>query len=339
MAVTAFARELSRFLGVYMPSERGASPHTVASYRDTFALLLRYMRDALGIDAESVDLDHLSAGNVTGFLSWLEEARGCSPSTRNVRLAAIRSFARFLQYEQPHMMERWQQLLAIRAKRAPKPAVTYAKTEGIRTLLAQPDATSPHGRRDLAVLALMYDTGARVSEVCDLTPKSVRLDEPATVTIVGKGGKARIVPLSPDEAAILETYMSENGLLDPAANGRPLFSNRSGGRLTSAGVRYILKKYASMAREADPSAIPEGFTCHSVRHSRAMGLLEADVNLVYIRDLLGHSSVQTTEVYARADGRRKREALERAHQKVSNGLEPIWVENGDLLKWLESLCK
>ena len=337
MATTAFARELSRFLGVYMPSGRGASTHTIASYRDTFSLLLRYLRDERGTDAESVELGHLSAENVAGFLEWVEEARGCSPSTRNVRLAAVKSFARFLQYEQPQMMEQWQRLLAMRAKRTPAPAVTYAKTDGIRLLLAQPDTSSPHGRRDLAMLALMYDTGARVSEVCNLTPKSVRLDEPATATIVGKGGKARVVPLSPDEAAILETYMSENGLMDPASNARPLFANRSGGKLTSAGVRYILKKYAAMAREADPTAIPERFTCHSVRHSRAMGLLEADVNLVYIRDLLGHSTVQTTEVYARADGKRKREALERAHAKVSNGLEPIWIENGDLLKWLESL--
>jgi len=336
-AVTSFARELSRFLGTYMPSERGASSHTIASYRDAFSLFLRYMRDEVGMVAEDVELDDMSADVVTGFLGWVEEVRGCSASTRNVRLAAIRSFAGFLQYEQPQMMEQWQRILSIRAKKVPGPSVSYAKTDGIRLILAQPDVTTRSGRRDLAMLAVMYDVGARVSEVCSLTPRSVRLDNPPTLTVVGKGRKARVVPLSSDCARMLGTYMDETGLHDPARNGAPLFSNRGGGRLTRAGVSYILGKHVRAARSVDPAAVPEGFSCHSMRHSRAMGLLEADVNLVYIRDMLGHSSVQTTEIYARADGRRKREAIESAYRRVSNGLEPIWLENGDLLKWLESL--
>ncbi len=337
MAVTDFARELSRFLGVYMPSQRGSSANTIASYRDAFALLLTYMRDELGVPAESVALSDLDADVVIGFLDWLEEARCCSAATRNVRLAALKSFAAFLQYEQPQMMEQWQRVLSIKAKKTPKPAVCYAKTDGMRLLLAQPDASTCAGRRDLALLALMYDAAARVSEICDLTPKSVRLDSPPTLTIVGKGGKVRVVPLSTDDASILATYMEENGLFLPENNCRPLFSNRSGGRLTRAGVGYILSKYVAAAREIDPDAIPEGFSCHSMRHSRAMSLLEADVNLVYIRDLLGHSSVTTTEIYARTDSRKRREAIERASKAVSNGIEPVWLENGDLLKWLESL--
>ena len=337
MAVTDFARELSRFLGLHMPSQRGSSANTISSYRDTFVLLLAYMRDELGVLAESVTLSDLDAEVVVGFLDWLEDARGCSAATRNVRLAALRSFAAFLQYEQPHMMSQWQRVLSIKAKKAPKPAVCYAKADGIRLLLEQPDVTTGPGRRDLALMSLMYDAAARVSEVCDLTPKSVRLDKPPTLTIVGKGEKVRVVPLSSDDASILSAYMEENGLLLPENNCRPLFPNRSGGKLTRAGVGYILRKYVSLAREVDPSLIPEGFSCHSMRHSRAMGLLEADVNLVYIRDLLGHSSVTTTEVYARTDGRRKREAIEQASGSVSKGLEPVWLENGDLLKWLESL--
>lgn len=339
MAVTDFARELSRFLGIYMPSQRGASPNAIASYRDAFALFLNYLRSELGMPAESVSLEDVDADIVTGYLDWLERRRGCSAASRNVRLAALKSFASYLQYEQPQMMERWQRMLSIRAKKAKKSAVCYAKTEGIRLLLAQPDTAIRSGRRDLALLALMYDAAARVSETCDLTPKSVRLDKPPTLTIVGKGGKARIVPLSPDNASILETYMEENGLLLPESNDEPLFQNRSGEKITRAGIGYILAKHVAAAREVDGSLIPEGFSCHSMRHSRAMNLLEANVNLVYIRDLLGHSSVTTTEIYARTDGRKKREAIEKASKVVSNGLEPIWLENGNLLKWLESLGK
>ncbi|MFT8710424.1 MAG: tyrosine-type recombinase/integrase, partial [Sporolactobacillus sp.] len=189
-------------------------------------------------------------------------------------------------------------------------------------------------RRNLALLTLLYDTGARVQEIIDLTPSSVRLDEPATVKLIGKGNKARIVPLMNPTVKILRRYMEEQDLLKNFSNVYPLFFNKRKEKLTRAGVHYILTKYKNMAREKDQAIIPEVLSCHCLRHSKAMHLLQAGVNLIYIRDILGHSSIQITEVYAKVDSRQKREAIENAYTDVSPSEKPEWQENQDLLTWL-----
>jgi site-specific recombinase XerD len=327
---------ITAFLGSYLPGEKGTSPHTLASYRDTFSLMLRFCNSERGISAERFVLSDFTAELIVDFLAWLEDTRNSSSATKNVRLAAIRSFAAYLQYIEPIRLAELQKILSIPVKRTAKPHISYAKTDGIRLLLAMPDTSTASGRRDLALLSLMYDCAARVSEITHLTPSCIRLDNPPTVQITGKGGKARVVPLSEGEAQLLFQYMEENDLTAPFAMQYPLFSNRGGGQLTSAGVAYILKRYVTMARKVDPIAIPEGFSCHSMRHSRSMHLLESGVALVYIRDILGHTSVQTTEIYARADGRRKRDAIEAAYQSVLPGNDPVWLTNKGLLEWLRN---
>lgn len=186
------------------------------------------------------------------------------------------------------------------------------------------------------MLALMYDSGCRVQELIDLNPSMVRLEPPCTVKLIGKGKKARIVPLLEDQTKHLRIYMKENRLLEPYSNMYPLFSNNRGEKLTRAGVNYILKKYAKRAREKSSSLIPEKLSCHCLRHSLAMHLLQAGVNLVYIRDILGHESVQVTEVYAKTDSRLKREAIEQAYTDTTPEVVPSWLVNNDLLAWLKS---
>ena len=187
----------------------------------------------------------------------------------------------------------------------------------------------------------MYDSGARVQEIIDLTPSSVRLDNPSIVKLFGKGRKARIVPLQQEQTVFLKEYMQKNHLLETHANQYPLFSNSRNEKLTRAGVTYILKTYADLARKINPAIIPETISCHSLRHSKAMHLLQAGVNLVYIRDLLGHVSVQTTDVYARADSRQKREAFEKAYVDINPAATKTksWEKNNNLLDWLKSLEK
>lgn len=182
----------------------------------------------------------------------------------------------------------------------------------------------------------MYDTGSRVQEIIDLTPSSIRLDKPYTIQIIGKGNKTRIVPLLEQQVKILKSYLDEHGLLKPHARLYPLFSNSHKEKLTRPGVTHILLKYAEKAREKNPAFIPDNLSCHSIRHSKAMHLLQAGVNLVYIRDILGHVSVQTTEIYARADSRQKREAIEKAYIEVTPKEVPIWENNNNLLSWLKS---
>lgn len=336
MRPTDFAKSLTDFLTGYLPGERGASRNTIASYRDTFLVFLTFVKERRGIAAEKLTLDQITKDIVSEFLGWLETTRGCSAATRNVRLAALHSFFRYLQYQKPEGLAEWQRILSIPVKRTEKSTIDYLSVEGIRLLLKGPDQSSRNGRRDLALLSLLYDSAARVQEIIDLTPAMVRLNPPCTVKLIGKGQKARIVPLLEQQVQFLRIYMTEHQLLEPYANSYPIFSNRRHEKLTRAGVNYILAKYANQARAKDPSLIPEKVSCHGIRHSMAMHLLQSGVNLVYIRDILGHSSVQVTEIYARTDSQQKREAIEHAYSDVSPKEAPPWLNNESLLNWLKS---
>lgn len=269
-------------------------------------------------------------------MDWLQSYRKCSTATRNVRLAALHSFFHYLQYQHPENINEWQRILSIKVKRSKKETINYLSIDGIRLLLEQPDRSTPKGRRDLAMLALMYDCAARVQEIIDIVPLSIRLNKPFTIKIVGKGNKARIVPLMEEEIVHIKRYLSENNLLEVHSRMDPLFCNSRKEKLTRAGINSILQKYVNMARAKDPCLIPDQISCHSFRHSKAMHLLQAGVNLVYIRDFLGHESVLTTEIYARADSKQKREAIEKAYVDIIKKETPTWVENDNLLTWLKN---
>ena len=337
---TDFAKHLSRFLSEYLPHERNVSPNTIASYRDAFVQYIDYMREVKGITLDQLGLKHLTRECVLGYLKWILEKRKCSPATRNYRLAAIHSFCRYLQYAVIEKMEQWQKILTIKAMRMERTTLNYLSTEGIKLLLEQPDTTTRNGRRHLAILSLMYDTGARVQEIADLTVDSVRINhEPYTIRLYGKGRKARIVPLIKEQVRILRAYMEEHGLDDSAKGSSPLFFNNRYEKMTRKGIAYILAIYAEQARKVSPELIPERISCHSLRHSRAMHLLQAGVNLVYIRDILGHASIQSTDIYARADSKAKRVALEKAYENLvpNRDSDKEWEKSKDLRDWLRSL--
>lgn len=335
MKPTDFSRYISDFISRYLPNEKGASVNTIAAYRDTFVLLLKFIQEVKQIKVEKLTLNSITKETVLAFLEWLQKERKCSSSTRNSRLAAIHSFYSYLQHESLDHLHECQKILSVRFKKVKKETMSYLTLEGLKLLLQQPDVTTHRGRRDLALLSLMYDTGSRVQEIIDLTPSSLRLSKPATVKIIGKGNKARLVPMLNAPAEHLKSYLKENRLDEPFANHYPLFCNSRKEKLTRAGVNYILDKYATSARAANSMIIPDKISCHSLRHSKAMHLLQAGVNLVYIRDILGHVSVITTEIYARADSKQKREALEKAYVKVNPNEEPMWLKDENLITWLK----
>lgn len=336
MKPTDFSKYLTDYLTRYLSYERGYSPNTIIAYRDTFVLFITFMERIRNIKAEKLYLKSITKDSVLAFLDWLHTERKCSDRTSNLRLATLHSFFRFVQYQNPDNLFEYQSIMSIRLKKTKVTAVNYLTIEGIKLLLEQPDVTSEKGRRDLALLSLMYDTGSRVQEIIDLTPSAIRLDKPYTIQITGKGNKTRIVPLLDEQVKILKCYLDEHNLLKPQARLFPLFSNSRHEKLTRPGVTHILLKYAVKAREENQKYIPDKISCHSLRHSKAMHLLQAGVNLIYIRDILGHVSVQTTEIYARADSRQKREAIEKAYINVAPKELPIWENNDNLLGWLKS---
>lgn len=337
---TDFAKHLSKFLSEYLPYERNMSPNTVASYRDTFVQYISYMRDVQNIRVERLTLDMITRQRVLDFLSWVQKERNCGIATRNQRLAAINSFVSYLQYEDLYHLDEWQKIHSIKAMKDERKSINYLTTAGIKLLLEQPDSTTGNGRRNLAFLALMYDTGARVQEMIDLTPESLKIETaPYTIRLFGKGRKSRIVPLMEEQIVLLKRYMEENHLFENHKLKYPLFFNSRNEKLTRAGVTYILQTYADMAKQVNQDLIPDKISCHSLRHSKAMHLLQSGINIVYIRDILGHVSTQTTDIYARADSKQKREALEKAYLDLvpENAKKRDWERNQDLLDWLKGL--
>jgi len=343
MKPTDFSYYLTSFLTKYLPSECGSSQHTIASYRDTFVLFLSYLRHFHKLPAHRLILKEITHEKVVHFLEWIEVDRGCSVSTRNVRLAAIHSFFNYMQYAYPDLINEWQQIMTIPTKKTETTIPTYMALDAISLLLQMPDQSTKSGRRDLALLALMFDTGARVSEIITLKAGMVRLDTPCTIKVIGKGRKVRIIPLLMQQTDILRNYMTENNLSCSKANEYPLFPNKNGKHMTRQGITYIVKKYVKMAKDHALSVgvlVPDKISCHSIRHSKAMAMMGADIDLIYIRDLLGHVSVKTTEIYARIDSEKKRQAMEQAYDNtVVPDAIASWESDDELMAWLKSFDK
>lgn len=339
MKPTDFAYHLTNYLGKYLPGHIGVSPNTIKSYRDTFSILLRYYKDEKGLPPERLLLKDLTREHIEDFLSWLESERKCGISTRNQRLSAIHAFFKYLQYEVPESLGDFQKVISIPTKRKPTKSFDYLTLEGVQTILAQPEQSTRNGYKDLVLLTLMYDSGARVQEIADLTVADLRLDNPATVKLTGKGNKTRIVPLMSRTADLLRIYIEHNGFCNTPLDSRSLFYSRKKDKITRSGISYILRKYTEMARIERAEVIPKKVTPHTFRHSKAMHLLQSGVNLVYIRDVLGHSDIKTTEIYARADTSMKRKALMNANQPEVDSSIPVWQKDPDLLSWLQNLSQ
>ena len=271
MKPTNFSKYLSEFLSNYLSHQRGASSNTIAAYRDTFVLFIKFM-ELQKIKVHKLTLELITKEKVIAFLQWLEEERNCCASTRNARLAAIHSFFYYIQYQDPANLYECQQILSIESKKTLKVSMNYLSIDGLKLLLQQPNINTLKGRRDLTLLSLMYDTGSRVQEVVDLTPDMMRLDKPATIRIKGKGKKTRIVPMLEDQVKLLKAYMSEHNLMEASAGSYPLFYNHRHEKLTRAGITHIVLKYATKARQINPKLIPDRISCHSLRHSKAMHL-------------------------------------------------------------------
>lgn len=336
MRPTDFSIYLTQFLSDYLPGQKNVSSNTIKSYRDTFKLLISYFREQEKIPPERVTMSFITQARIISFLDWLETNRGCCIATRNLRLTAIHSFFRYAQAESPESLLHFQKVIAIPVKKGRMKIVEHLTPEGIRLLLEQPDRACPKGRRDLVMLSTLYDSGARVQELIDLSVGDFIPGANAILILTGKGNKTRRVPIMKNTASLLGSYISESRLDMPYKRTYPLFTNSRHNRLTKEGVAYVLGKYATQAH-AISEAVPARVRCHTLRHSKAVHLLQAGVNLIYIRDFLGHTDIKTTEVYARADTELKRKALENAYPDLVDPDLPDWNSNTDLMSWLSSL--
>jgi site-specific recombinase XerD len=329
------ARALRDFFTEHLPRLRGLSPHTVQSYRDSFVLLLRFLAHR-GREVAALDLQDIGVQEVIAFLRHLEEGRRNVPATRNVRLAAVHAFFGYLAGRHPERLEQCQRVLGVPFKRARPRPVEYLEYGELQAVLAAIDRGKPDGRRDYALLVTMFNTGARVQEVIDLRPCDLQLLTPFQARLLGKGRKERLCPLWPQTADVLRAFLAERGV-DPRSR-EPLFRNHRGARLTRFGVRYILLKYWGRAKGTTPTLLHKRLHPHRMRHSTAVHLLQAGVDLVTISRWLGHASVNTTNRYATVDLELKREAIKRAKPVADDKLAAaVWRSDASVLEWLEAL--
>ena len=286
---------ITRFFRIYLPGECGYADSTIESYQDTFKQLLLYCRDTIGKAPDKLIIPDISKEVILGFLNKLEKD-GKSVSTRNQRLAAIKCFFKYIGYSFPIYLEDSSTINGIKIKKKAKPVVNFMNVDGVSCVLHQPDMNQRAGFRDALILAMLYDSAARVTEITKIQIGDIRTTHPSTVTLHGKGSKDRIVPISDKTADLISYYLSQEGLDGAENKNKYLFVNRSGDKLTRAGIAYILKKYVDAARKEHPELIPASFSPHCMRHSKAMHLIQSGVAIIYIRDFLGHNSIKTTEI-------------------------------------------
>lgn len=330
-----FAVLVSKFLLDYLPLQRAYSKNTILSYRDSLKLFLRYVSQEKQIKVNDFSIRDFNRSTVLEFLTWYQK-EGAGLSAANQRLAALKSFSQYLQSEQIEFGAQMAEILSIKAPKAVPREIRFLTPDQVSKLINKPDARSSTSLRHRAVMTLLYDSGCRVQELCDLTVGDVSLEiSLTTVRLHGKGSKYRTVAVSQETGTLLKIYKEK--FRKHALRQDPFFINRQGLQLKRDGVGYILNKYAEEVRKECPR-FPKKIHCHMLRHSKAMHMLEANINIVYIRDLLGHEDVATTMIYVKNSNRLKEKAINESAPKLTdcNSL-PDWNKDSNLMEFLNSL--
>jgi integrase/recombinase XerD len=325
------APHVQAFFAEYLCQQRRLSPQTITSCRDTFRLLLTFLRDQTGVAPSALRIVDVDAPAVLRFLTYLEQERGNSVRSRNIRLSAIRSFFRLIALRDPDSLGVATRVLAIPTKREDKKLIAYLTRTEMQALLATPDTSHWTGRRDYALLVTLYNSGARVSEVLSLKRAQVCFGVHTFVQLTGKGRKERTVPLWTDTAQTLQSWFEELG----EHAGPYAFPNARGKALSREGVAYLLHQAVQRALPTCPGLATKNITPHVVRHSTAMHLLQAGVDIATIALWLGHESIETTHMYLQADLARQEQALEKL-EPLEGGWKRFHADDA-LLRFLNAL--
>ena len=333
-----FSYLVTTFFTTHLGAELGLSPHTVSSYSDCMKLLINYLCERLEIAPESIDIQMISPERVLDFLDYIEKERGNATTTRNQRLAAIKTFFHFLARAVPELLHANERIQAINLKRKehhPPPSLTVAEVDAI---LACPDPGTLRGARDKALLQLMYNTGARAQELADITVADVRFAAPASATVTGKGRKTRIIPLWVETAEILTHYLELRKQL--GIDSAHLFLSGRGGPMTRFGIGRRVAMHAKAAIATCPSLQGRNVTPHVFRHTTALHLVEAGNDIFVVRDWLGHAHIQTSSQYVEISLERKRSALEHLPPPAGGKSPetPQWRQPA-LLEFLSRCCR
>lgn len=334
MSSTDFATAVSKFLLEYLPHQRSYSSNTVLSYRDTIKLFLRFISEEKAIPLNRFYMKDFNRSIVIEFLEWYRNG-GAGSASANQRIAALKTFCEFAQIEYIDYISQLQEVMSIKAKKSQGRDIDFLTAEQVKNLINLPDINTISGCRHRVAMTLLYDSGARVQELCDLTIGDVVVGSVTTVRLHGKGNKYRTVVISRETGQLIKYYIDR--YRQHAVKTDPLLVNRHNMKMDRAGISYIINKYVNLLKNTD-NAIPKKVHCHMFRHSKAMHMLEAGINIVYIRDFLGHEDISTTMIYARADNRIKNKVINELAPKLA-GNENLsdWNNDQDLMSFLNSL--
>ena len=332
-----FFKLVRGFLTVYLPKHRCYSPHTVKAYRDTLNLFRHFLQEKKGIAFTRIRFDLITHDVVYDFLAWLQDTRECHAATKNHRLAALKGFLHYCAIEDPALMAIDLDIQQVHAQKIARPRVAYLSETALKVLLEQPDPHTRRGQRDRFLMILLYDTGARIQELLNLKLKDLHLNNPTPcLDLTGKGNKTRPVPLMDKTLEHLQAYLKVfHPAADPAQEYLLFYTLHHGqpGQMSPDNVARFLKRYGQAAHQVC-SEVPLRMHAHLFRHTRAMHLYQAGIPLSYIKDFLGHVSVNTTDVYAAADVSLLRTALEKISTPASQSASvaaPIWQDNEDMI--------
>lgn len=298
MKVASFSKHLCTYIEEHLPNVRNYSDNTILSYQDAFRLLEEYMLEKHGVKPYLLDYKHLTESRVLDFLRWLEVERNCCASTCNQRLSALSAFLKYASMRSTPALQACITVASIPQKKVTRKPFSYFSVEELGLLFQMPNIRKKLGCRDLVLLCVLYDSGARAQELCDLTVMDVHFSKQPYLVLHGKGGKTRSIPLMERPAKMLKDYIAQNKTIITAKN-TSIFFNQRGEPITPACIRNLIQKYVREARNSRPDMFQaDAYSPHSMRHSKAVHMLEAGVDMVFIRDFLGHASIQTTEIYA-----------------------------------------
>lgn len=326
-----FQKIVQEFFTKYLSNERGVSKNTIKNYRDTFVNLFEYIKCEKHIQINKIRMEDINNLLIINFLNWLENEKRVSTSTRNNRLAGLKSFFRYTANHYPVYVNQCTLILDIKNKKQTITPMNYLTIEAIKHLLSMFDTKDIKQLRNLCIVLLLYESGSRVSELINIHTSDLKLMPPHTLVLHGKGNKTRIIPIDSTVINYINNYINIYNI----NNDDYLFQNSRHEQLTREGITYILNKSFEQARLIKPLIYPKKISPHCLRHSKAMHLLENEVNLVYIRDFLGHESVSTTEIYSKANPEMKRKHLEKASQKLIATGDFSYEEKEVLLEWLK----
>jgi len=327
----SFPLLLQEFFGQCLTSQRNASPRTVESYRDAFMLLLKFAKEQLKKQPTDLCMSNLDGPFVLNFLNYLEQERHVSVRTRNNRLAAIRSFMRYASTRDLTSLPQIQSVLTVPMKRCDRPAIEFLSREEMQAILNAPDASTWSGHRDQVLFAMLYNTGARVSEITGLNVDQLTLGQTPSVLLHGKGRKQRTMPLWKSTAREIEAWFDRT---KPDSNS-PVFPNRFGGHISRSGVEHRLRMLLQKACETCPSLQNRRISPHTIRHTTAMHLLQSGVDISVIALWLGHESIETTHLYVEADLAMKEKTLGKLQPPTVSRTRYRPTDN--LLAFLEAL--